>query len=142
MRKNSKCVFCAFAVIRPDSAVPGDVLVLTKPLGTQVAVNAHQWMDIVSPALIYFVIRVTSWIFHSCLSPAREMEQDKAGDHQGRSGACLPGVYAQHGNPQSHWYTLHEYSLHGLILTMGSIFSSSSFCILVIIQMPYICPLK
>lgn len=33
---------------RPDSAVPGDVLVLTKPLGTQVAVNAHQWLDNVS----------------------------------------------------------------------------------------------
>ncbi|XP_028979914.1 selenide, water dikinase 2 [Esox lucius] len=32
--------------IMPDSAVPGDVLVLTKPLGTQVAVNAHQWMDL------------------------------------------------------------------------------------------------
>jgi hypothetical protein len=30
---------------RPDSAVVGDVLVLTKPLGTQVAVNAHQWLD-------------------------------------------------------------------------------------------------
>ena len=30
---------------RPDAAVPGDVLVLTKPLGTQVAVNAHQWLD-------------------------------------------------------------------------------------------------
>lgn len=33
---------------RPDGAVPGDVLVLTKPLGTQVAVNAHQWLDQVS----------------------------------------------------------------------------------------------
>uniref|UniRef100_A0A8C4Q0X3 Selenide, water dikinase 1 n=2 Tax=Myxinidae TaxID=7762 RepID=A0A8C4Q0X3_EPTBU len=32
--------------IMPDNAVPGDVLVLTKPLGTQVAVNAHQWLDI------------------------------------------------------------------------------------------------
>ena len=32
----------------PDSAVPGDVLVLTKPLGTQVAVTAHQWLDNVS----------------------------------------------------------------------------------------------
>ncbi|XP_058873113.1 selenide, water dikinase 1-like [Acipenser ruthenus] len=32
--------------IMPDNAVPGDVLVLTKPLGTQVAVNAHQWIDI------------------------------------------------------------------------------------------------
>ncbi|NXB05992.1 SPS1 dikinase, partial [Cnemophilus loriae] len=31
---------------RPDSAVPGDVLVLTKPLGTHTAVTAHQWLDI------------------------------------------------------------------------------------------------
>lgn len=31
--------------IMPDSAVIGDVLVLTKPLGTQVAVNAYQWLD-------------------------------------------------------------------------------------------------
>nr|CAD7196561.1 unnamed protein product [Timema douglasi]CAD7256231.1 unnamed protein product [Timema shepardi]CAD7401192.1 unnamed protein product [Timema poppensis]CAD7411846.1 unnamed protein product [Timema cristinae]CAD7424883.1 unnamed protein product [Timema monikensis]CAD7438066.1 unnamed protein product [Timema bartmani]CAD7604161.1 unnamed protein product [Timema genevievae] len=31
--------------IVPDNAVVGDVLVLTKPLGTQVAVNAHQWLD-------------------------------------------------------------------------------------------------
>lgn len=30
---------------RPDNAVPGDVLVLTKPLGTQVAVSANQWLD-------------------------------------------------------------------------------------------------
>jgi len=30
--------------IRPESAVVGDVLVLTKPLGTQVVVNAYQWM--------------------------------------------------------------------------------------------------
>ncbi|NWU92621.1 SPS2 dikinase, partial [Upupa epops] len=30
---------------RPDGAVPGDVLVLTKPLGTQVAIFAHQWLD-------------------------------------------------------------------------------------------------
>lgn len=34
--------------LRPDNAVPGDVLVLTKPLGTQVAVAVHQWLDIVS----------------------------------------------------------------------------------------------
>ena len=30
---------------RPDNAEDGDVLVLTKPLGTQIAVNAHQWME-------------------------------------------------------------------------------------------------
>ena len=32
-------------VFSPESAVVGDVLVLTKPLGTQIAVNAHQWLD-------------------------------------------------------------------------------------------------
>ena len=37
---------CFFCRRRPEHAVPGDVLVLTKPLGTQVAVNAHQWLDI------------------------------------------------------------------------------------------------
>jgi len=31
-------------IIMPDGASPGEVLVLTKPLGTQVAVNAHQWI--------------------------------------------------------------------------------------------------
>lgn len=31
--------------IMPDQAVPGDVIVLTKPLGTQAAVNAHQWLE-------------------------------------------------------------------------------------------------
>ena len=31
--------------IVPDNAMVSDVLVLTKPLGTQVAVNAHQWLD-------------------------------------------------------------------------------------------------
>lgn len=30
--------------IMPRHAVPGDVIVLTKPLGTQVAVNVHQWI--------------------------------------------------------------------------------------------------
>ncbi|XP_037677944.1 selenide, water dikinase 1-like [Choloepus didactylus] len=32
--------------IMPHNVVPGDVLVLTKPLGTQVAVAVHQWLDI------------------------------------------------------------------------------------------------
>ena len=31
--------------IIPDGAVEGDLIVLTKPLGTQIAVNAHQWLD-------------------------------------------------------------------------------------------------
>eukprot|EP01116_Phalansterium_solitarium_P015402 TRINITY_DN339_c1_g1_i2.p2 TRINITY_DN339_c1_g1~~TRINITY_DN339_c1_g1_i2.p2 ORF type:complete len:310 (-),score=146.83 TRINITY_DN339_c1_g1_i2:342-1271(-) len=33
----------AHEFIRPEQAVAGDVLVLTKPLGTQVAVNVNQW---------------------------------------------------------------------------------------------------
>lgn len=32
-------------IISPDNACAGDVLVLTKPLGTQVATNAHQWLE-------------------------------------------------------------------------------------------------
>lgn len=32
-------------IIMPEGAKPGDVLLLTKPLGTQVAVNAHQWLE-------------------------------------------------------------------------------------------------
>lgn len=40
---------------RPDNAVPGDVLVLTKPLGTQVAVAVHQWLDIVGLAFNSFI---------------------------------------------------------------------------------------
>jgi len=31
--------------ILPENIVEGDVLVLTKPLGTQVAVNVHQWLS-------------------------------------------------------------------------------------------------
>ncbi|NXH13268.1 SPS2 dikinase, partial [Bucco capensis] len=42
-----QCQSCPVSPVpsRPDSAVPGDVLVLTKPLGTHVAVTAHQWLD-------------------------------------------------------------------------------------------------
>lgn len=32
--------------IVPDKAMPGDVLVLTKPLGMQVAMAMHQCLDI------------------------------------------------------------------------------------------------
>lgn len=31
--------------IMPDGSEVGDVLILTKPLGTQIAVNAHQWLE-------------------------------------------------------------------------------------------------
>lgn len=32
-------------ILAPDNAASGDVLVLTKPLGTQVAVHAYQWLE-------------------------------------------------------------------------------------------------
>lgn len=32
-------------IIMPEDARPGDVLLLTKALGTQIAVNAHQWLE-------------------------------------------------------------------------------------------------
>lgn len=35
----------AHEIIMPENAVAGDVLVLTKPLGTQLASLAYQWMD-------------------------------------------------------------------------------------------------
>ena len=37
-------------LVRPGRAAPGHVLVLTKPLGTQVAANAWQWRGAVTPA--------------------------------------------------------------------------------------------
>lgn len=42
--------------IRPENAVPGDVLVLTKPLGTQLAVNAYQWLRKPEKAKQYEVV--------------------------------------------------------------------------------------
>ena len=41
---------CAISVVEdggfvmPNHAQPGDVLVLTKPLGTRLAINAMQWL--------------------------------------------------------------------------------------------------
>ena len=37
-------------IIMPNQAVAGDKIVLTKPIGTQVAVNLHQWMTLETPA--------------------------------------------------------------------------------------------
>lgn len=40
----AKSVVKTDEIIMPEGALPGDVLVLTKPLGTQVAVNVFQWI--------------------------------------------------------------------------------------------------
>ena len=44
-----KICLTTFANLSPDSAIAGDVIVLTKPLGTQVAINALHWLE--QPAL-------------------------------------------------------------------------------------------
>ena len=41
----SSYILCLYHHLRPDGAKQGDVIILTKPLGTQVAVNAHQWLE-------------------------------------------------------------------------------------------------
>lgn len=41
----AKAICKAGDFIEPDGAQAGDVLILTKPLGTQLAVNAKQWMS-------------------------------------------------------------------------------------------------
>lgn len=38
-----QCVEKATDIIMPENLVAGDVMVLTKPLGTQVAVNLAEW---------------------------------------------------------------------------------------------------
>lgn len=43
-------VCSADEVIFPNQAVVGDKILLTKPLGTQVAVNLHQWMQLGTPS--------------------------------------------------------------------------------------------
>ena len=40
------CFFVRVYCFRPNGAEVGDLLVLTKPLGTQIAVNAHQWIEL------------------------------------------------------------------------------------------------
>jgi selenide,water dikinase len=39
------CIVAESEFIKSDGAKAGDMIVLTKPLGTQVAVNVHQWRD-------------------------------------------------------------------------------------------------
>lgn len=99
---------------RPDNAVPGDVLVLTKPLGTQVAVAVHQWLDIVSISFwlicIIIIITISLWlditqmlfdvlnVFEMHFPPsAWEVEQDQAGSNSGGRRAGLPWSHDEHG---------------------------------------------
>ena len=59
--------------------MPGDVIVLTKPLGTQAAVNAHQWLEDVSWMIMHM------FIFHNeHLCSAQVVGQDQ--------GCCYRGT--------------------------------------------------
>ena len=61
---------CHGVLFRPDGAVEGDVIILTKPLGTQIAVNAHQWLEQVKHDMHCIVIKsdwsvsmvIVSWL--------------------------------------------------------------------------------
>jgi selenide,water dikinase len=60
------CALCTEdEIIRPTGAAPGDVLVLTKPLGTQVAVNCQEWSHMVDK-----VSRITDVISCKKTAPA------------------------------------------------------------------------
>ena len=55
---------CHGVLFRPDGAVEGDVIVLTKPLGTQIAVNAHQWLEQVKHDMYCNLIGQLAWLVH------------------------------------------------------------------------------
>ena len=79
--------------IRPDGCVPGDVLVLTKPLGTQVAVNLWQWrgtpkwdrVRYVSVCIILCLITLRKYTRTSFTT----VNADSARGDNGRSGKRL-----------------------------------------------------
>jgi len=79
--------------IRPENAVVGDVLVLTKPLGTQVAVNVNEWILYRSPRWTDTISKILS-----------EEEAMRANDMAMRSMARLNKTGAQ---------LMHKYHAHG-----------------------------
>lgn len=78
--------------IRPEHALPGDVLVLTKPLGTQVAVNAYQWLT-TSPERW---ATVASIISKADVVRAFKLSIDSM-SRLNRTGARLMRKYGAHG---------------------------------------------
>ena len=82
----------------PDSAVPGDVLVLTKPLGTQVAVTAHQWLDNVS------FLGGSGGVGVSVGDEEVQKAPNGSGEHRGVPKGTSGGVGGELGVPRrSHW---------------------------------------
>lgn len=79
-------------MIRPENAVPGDVLILTKPLGTQVAVNAHQWMH---QTLQWLSFSATSSVSKKEVMRAYQMACESM-SRLNRNGARLMHKYGAH----------------------------------------------
>jgi len=77
--------------ILPDSALVGDVLVLTKPLGTCIAINAHQWLD--DPERW---VRVKGTITEEEVKKAYSRATDSM-SRLNRSAAILMHKYGAHG---------------------------------------------
>ncbi len=78
--------------VRPEHAVPGDVLVLTKPLGTQVAVNAHQWMH---QTMRWLAFKATSSVSEDEVMRAYRSACESMG-RLNRNGAALMHKYGAH----------------------------------------------
>lgn len=80
-------------IIRPEGLVVGDVLVLTKPLGAQLAVNLHQWRKRPTPLYKqhiegYMSERDIDDLFHCASSQMARLN---------RNGAILMLKYGAHG---------------------------------------------
>jgi len=80
--------------IMPEDAVEGDVLVLTKPIGIQIAVNAHQWRTLPAKAAGYAKIlehlteENVEEAYHTAVRSMSRLN---------RNGARLMHKYAVHG---------------------------------------------
>lgn len=78
--------------IRPDKLEEGDLVVLTKPIGTQVAVNLHQWKELKSANWFKVENMVTTEEIHEAFSKAM-----KQMSRLNRNGARLMHKYGAHG---------------------------------------------
>eukprot|EP00003_Mantamonas_plastica_P021182 TRINITY_DN3422_c3_g1_i3.p1 TRINITY_DN3422_c3_g1~~TRINITY_DN3422_c3_g1_i3.p1 ORF type:complete len:306 (-),score=87.62 TRINITY_DN3422_c3_g1_i3:85-1002(-) len=78
--------------IRPENAVAGDVLVLTKALGTQLVVNAHQWLITDHPNMEKIASLVPVDAIHAGYEQATDAMM-----RLNRNGAILMHKYAAHG---------------------------------------------
>eukprot|EP01117_Protostelium_nocturnum_P010935 TRINITY_DN3954_c0_g1_i1.p1 TRINITY_DN3954_c0_g1~~TRINITY_DN3954_c0_g1_i1.p1 ORF type:complete len:283 (+),score=89.70 TRINITY_DN3954_c0_g1_i1:337-1185(+) len=80
--------------IMPDAAQVGDVLVLTKPIGIQIAVNIHQWRNL--PAKVEQWAKLMQFLTEEQVETAYRKAM-KSMARLNRNGAKLMHVYEAHG---------------------------------------------